>query len=363
MATTEPDDSAPTVSAPRTREAWRLVRSMLDDMTRAIEQDAETELELIEGLRVLARVTALCSELSVDVDHEHPFFFDMNGPMRLVGGPNPDGAYHLAMIDGQHRYRIRGRRGTSAYLGFQVLAGRGLAPRRMAAYVSDRDLAVLPDGDFELVLRAPRAAAARAAGRRSGWRSRTTPRGSSCASTSATRCTRSSRPSRSSRSTALPPPSLPTDEQVAEQLTAMAWTIAKLTTLHRTVRPELLATPNQFLTTEAAGLGGENTTPDNLYAIGTFRLGPDEALVIDTTPPESRFWNVTLENVWHECFDARRRRISVTSVAAVRGRTAACASSSPRATRASRPRTGSTPAVATAASSPSAGSTTRERRP
>src|SRR5471032_1175533 len=112
-------------------EGWSLVRRMLDDMTAAIVADAETELELLEGLRVLGRVTALCSELSLDIDVEAPWFFSMNTEARLIGGPNPDGEYYLAMIDGRHRYRVGGRRGTTAYLGFQVLAGVGLTPRRM----------------------------------------------------------------------------------------------------------------------------------------------------------------------------------------------------------------------------------------
>jgi len=73
-------------AASQSRAAWRLVRTMLDDMTRTIEEDAESELELLEGLRVLARHHRLCSELSVDVDHEQPFFFSMNTPLRYVGG-------------------------------------------------------------------------------------------------------------------------------------------------------------------------------------------------------------------------------------------------------------------------------------
>lgn len=303
-------------SASESRAAWRLVRTMLDDMTRVIEEDAESELELLEGLRVLARITALCAELSVDVDHELPFFFAMNTPLRYVGGPNPDGEYHLAMIDGTRRYRILGQRGSSAYLGFQILAGRGLVPRRQAAYVSDRDLAILPSGDFELVLaqqkppphelqaatwvEVPEDASGIVVRQYIADRTREVPATYGIEPLD--------RPA---------PPALPSDEVVALQLTAMAWTIAKLTTLHRTVRPELLTTPNRLLTSEAAGLGAENTTPDNLYMIGSFRLDPDEALVIDATPPDTRYWNLTIENVWHECFDARRRRISVTNAAAV----------------------------------------------
>ncbi len=55
-------------------EAWAFVRQMLDDLTRSVETDAENELELLEGLRVLGRVTALCSELSLDVDGDAPWF-------------------------------------------------------------------------------------------------------------------------------------------------------------------------------------------------------------------------------------------------------------------------------------------------
>ena len=66
------------------------------------------------------------------------------------------------------------------------------------------------------------------------------------------------------------------------------------------------------MTAEAAELGGADTTPDNLYMIGTFRLAPDESLVLEFAPPDTRYWNVTLENIWHECLEPRHRHSSVT---------------------------------------------------
>ena len=86
--------------APLTREAWDLVQKMLADVTAVVTADAETEAELLEGLRVIARVSALCAQLSVEADADQPYFFDMCSPTRMVGGPNPDGNYLLAMIDG-----------------------------------------------------------------------------------------------------------------------------------------------------------------------------------------------------------------------------------------------------------------------
>jgi hypothetical protein len=298
-------------------DAWAFVRQMLDDMTDMVREDAETELELLEGLRVLGRVTALCSELSLDVDVESPWFFPMCSEARLIGGPNPDGEYQLAMISGAHRYRVRGARGTSAYLGLQVLAGVGLTPRRMAAYVSDTELPVADDGTFSLVLSATEPSAAEL---RDGlWVP--VPEDASAIVVREYVADRAAEQLCQLAIEPLDPPGappLPDDAGLAQQLTAMGWTIAKLATLHRTIKPELLGQPNQLLTAEAADLGDAETTPDNLYMIGTFRLDEGEALVLDLTPPDTRYWSVTLENIWHECIDHRRRRSSLTNAHAVR---------------------------------------------
>jgi hypothetical protein len=299
-------------------DAWHMVRTMLDDMTAMIEADAETELELVEGLRVLGRVTALCSELSLDVDVEAPWFFSMNTETRYVGGPNPDGAYHLAMIDGRHRYRISGARGTVAYLGFQVLAGTGLTPRRMAAYVSDHDLEIADDGTFSFVLAEQRPPDDELAD--VPWvaipddASAIVVRQYIADATTEHPATFAIEPLDPPG-----PPARPTDRMLAEQLTAMAWTIWKLTTLHQTIKPELLDQPNVLVTAEAADLGAADTTPDNLYMIGTFRLDEDQALVLDIAPPVTRYWSVTVENIWHECIDVRRRQSSLTNATAATG--------------------------------------------
>jgi hypothetical protein len=307
----------PTI-APLTLESWRLVRRMLDDLTRSIEAEAENEIELIEGLRVLARATALCAELSLDIDPESPWFFSMNTPARLIGGPNPDGEYFLAMIDGSHRYRVRGQRGTTAYLGFQILAGVGATPRRMAAYVSDIELTLDRDNAFSFVLAAIEPPKSELAGDR--WVE--IPSDTSAIVVREYIADRAVETPASLVIGTLDepgPPRLPTDAQLAEQLTSMAWTIAKLTTLHRSIKPELLASPNILVTAEAAELGGADTTPDNLYMIGTFRLSVDEALEIELVPPDTRYWSITLENIWHECIDSRRRHSSLTNASAVTG--------------------------------------------
>jgi hypothetical protein len=294
--------------APNARAAWQFFRQMLADVTKIVTEDAESERELLEGLRVIARVSSLCSQLSVEADPDRPSFFDMCSPTRMIGGPNPDGNYYLAMIRGDRRYRITGTRGTSAYLGFQILAGTGLTPRRMANYLSDVDLAVCDD-EFALVLSAEEPADLAGA----QWVE--IPADASSVVVREYIGDRAYEELATMWIGALDPdPVTPlTDDELADQFTAMAWSLMKLTTLHRTIKPELLDSPNTLLTAEAADLGAADTTPDNLYMMGTFRLDPGQALVLDIEPPDTRYWNVTLENIWHECLEPRRRHSSVTN--------------------------------------------------
>ncbi|ORB73493.1 DUF1214 domain-containing protein [Mycobacterium scrofulaceum] len=293
---------------PAARAAWQFFQQMLADVTKVVTEDAESERELLEGLRLIARISSLCAQMSVESDAERPTFFDMCSENRMVGGPNPDGNYYLAMIRGDRSYRITGSRGTSAYLGVQILAGTGLTPRRMAAYVSDVDLA-LSAGEFALVLAADEPSDL------AGGQWVKIPDDASSVVVREYIGDRAREELAALRIEALDPgPLTPlTDSGLADQFTAMAWSLMKLATLHRTIRPELLDAPNSLVTAEAANLGSADTTPDNLYMLGTYRLDPDEALVLDIDPPDTRYWNVTLESIWHECLEPRVRHSSVTN--------------------------------------------------
>lgn len=297
-------------AAPKTLESWQFVQKVLSDVTAIVTEDALDERELLEGLGVIAKVTGLCTELSVQADTERPHFFDMCSDTRMIGGPNPDGRYLLAMIRGDRAYRVRGTRGSTAYLGFQVLAGAGLTPRRMAVYVSDTDLKLASES-FELVF-APAEPPPAVLG--SAQWVQIPDDASSIVVREYVGDFGTEEPA-VMRIDPIDPQPLQaiTDSVAAEQFTAMAWTIFKLTTLHRTIKPELLRQPNVLVTAGAAELGAADTTPDNLYMIGTFSLQPDESLVLEFRPPETRYWNVTLENVWHECLEPRHRHSSVTN--------------------------------------------------
>jgi len=280
---------------------------MFQDLAQIVRDDARDDRERLEGYRNLARVMALCSELSLDVDPDVPRFFPMTTPMRQVGGPNPDGEYDLCALTPGRSYRITGTRGSVTYLGFQVMAGTGLSPRRQATYVSDSDLRVGPDGTFAFVL------GAADPGTGEHWVQ--IPEDSSAIVVRQYIADRQAEDVATYSIAQVEPAGRVvelTDEVLAEQLTAFTWTAFKLMTLHRTVLPELRIETNQLITAEAAALGSENTTPDNLYMLGSFDLAPGESLVLDIDPPDTRYWSITLENGWHECLDPFRTRSSGT---------------------------------------------------
>lgn len=298
--------------SPQSKEAWQFLHAVISDLDRMVVEDARDERELLEGRRVVWRALALCAELMLDVDPEVPRLFPMTTPQRLIAGPNPDGTYDLCTITPGRGYRIRGTRGTSTYLGFQVMAGVGLNPRRSAAYVSDRDL-TLDDNAFTFVI------APNDPGTGEPWVEIPADASAIVVRQYIADARKEVLATYVVESLSAPEPPTPiTDAALAEQLTAMAWTALKLTSLHRTMMPELLDRPNTLVAASSEALGSENTTPDNLYMIGTFDLEQGEQLVLDLTPPDTRYWSVTLESIWHECLEPTRRRSSLTNAHAQR---------------------------------------------
>ncbi|MBW2422365.1 MAG: hypothetical protein JRH19_27790, partial [Deltaproteobacteria bacterium] len=102
------------------------------------------------------------------------------------------------------------------------------------------------------------------------------------------------------------------DTDIGEALTAMNYAFVYLATLHKLVLPQAWERPNEFFTIDSSTLGGAISTPDNLYMIGSFDVAPDQALIIEVEPPQTRYWNIALETHWHESVDYLYRPTSRT---------------------------------------------------
>jgi len=57
-------------------------------------------------------------------------------------------------------------------------------------------------------------------------------------------------------------------------------------------------------------MGGD---PNVRMYLGVWRLAPDEALVIDASPPECDYWNFQLGNMWAESLDYETHNVHVNS--------------------------------------------------
>lgn len=88
--------------------------------------------------------------------------------------------------------------------------------------------------------------------------------------------------------------------------------MVKLALLYRDI-PGLLDKPNQLTTMSSQQAGAADSTPDNTYMIGVYDLDRDQALVVDVQPPKTRYWNFTVENIWHECIEYLHHPVSITN--------------------------------------------------
>ena len=109
------------------------------------------EQELAEGLDYLAGSIRSSLQMAFDYDLQHPILINPTHQYARQGLDNPDAIYFNAYLTEGASYVVSGRRGTTADLSFQIMAGTYSstgAPDSVAAF-DDRELEVADDGTFE----------------------------------------------------------------------------------------------------------------------------------------------------------------------------------------------------------------------
>jgi hypothetical protein len=260
------------------------------------------ELTVLEGYKWIFTILAVGLEAHVWADKDRPRFVDIVGPSRKWGGDNADAYYQYAPIDPRRTYRVRGRIGDAVYFSLTVYGGPddGRYSERIVGAVNDRDVPIAPDGTFEIVLSPephdgpsirlePDAVCAITRdylvdpvhGRRLEWRIE-----------------------------ADDPPATrrDSDEDLARRFTvALTWLRDQAQ-----IVPIPLGEPNtvdepypvpQRTFGWAAG--------DAAYAMGSFQLADDQALVIEGRSPACAFWNVCLWNQLLHTYDYAYERVTL----------------------------------------------------
>lgn len=284
-------------------ETWRSFTATLADAVDAlhipgIELD---ELDRAEGLRYLARLVqnAVSAQLGTATPTHPAFTLVSSG----FGMDNPDNHYLGSPVDPRYEYRITGRRGRLSYLSFaaqnQNFANTSTITGRASQLHGD-ELELDEDGRFTILVSRDE--------RPGNWLR--------LADDSRMVLVRQTRADPATEewveleiecldNTEPPPPLDPA--RLPDRLAMVAlYAGGAAAWFADWVRP-WTERPNQFAfadPVEQQRLGGD---PNIIAQSAYWRLGPDEALVVEITPPRCAYWNIQLANIWAESLDTRRK--------------------------------------------------------
>ena len=304
----------PTTDGSRPLESTAAWRELLDTLAEAGEMvagpaDGMPAIDVAEGFGYLLNVLTDQFERASLRRSRHPVFLPGVTPVRKFFFDNPDTDYDIAVLGGASRYRIRGNRGTSAYLAFCVYSAMGRDGTTRLVNLSDRDIRFSPGGDFEVILSPEEVPG--------DWLRADA--GSRAVIARQYFLDRDAEVPAEYRIEALdePAPDPPLDDHGFARAARTTATFVKAAASLAAQRADRMsATPNRFV---ATGEHGPYRTPDNDYVVCWYSLDEGEALVIDVRPPECRYWGVHLANRWGQSLDHRTRRTSLNARTAASG--------------------------------------------
>lgn len=137
-------------------ESLDLTKPLQDAIAEAEELIANapfirSEADRLEGYDYLSGRIRMAMQMAFDRDLDRPLFINPTHQFSRQGLDNPDAIYFNAYLQPGVEYVVRGRRGTSADLSFQVMGGAYTADSAATSLMAfdDRELDVQPDGTFE----------------------------------------------------------------------------------------------------------------------------------------------------------------------------------------------------------------------
>ncbi len=260
------------------------------------------EQSILEGYKWIFSILQVALDVNVWADRARPRFVDIVGPYKKWGGDNADAYYQYAPIDPARTYRVRGTKGDAVYLSLTVYGGPddGRYSERIVGAINDRALHVGRNGTFEIVLSPvphdgawiklePDAVCAITRdylidplnGRRAQWQIE-------CVD--------------------VPPPYRENDAVLARRLrAALTWVREQANLVPLPLgQPNTIEDPYPVPQTTYGWAAG-----DAAYAMGTFDLADDQALLITGRSPDCAFWNMCLWNQFLHTYNYDYERVTI----------------------------------------------------
>ena len=289
--------------------AWREFCDALKSAGDVIqsEKSPKDAFNRAEGLRYLTRLTRAALETFVeDADPAAPELLRTCHETVKMGADNPDNLYQNAPIDGRYEYRITGSRGTVHYLGFGTQEGNYGATGGLATvgYLDDSRLNVGADGLFEIALSREE--------KPGNWlpmseKSRTLV----VRQTFLDRANEVPARLRIERVGGRHAPRPVSAKGIDRGLLASGRFVVGCARLFNDWAAGFRQRTNELPPFDAGVAVAAGGVPQIAYYHGYWQLAPDEALVIEVTPPDCDYWNFQLNNHWMESLDYRYFRIAV----------------------------------------------------
>jgi hypothetical protein len=291
--------------------AWSHLLHALGQAAEVVTTNASgrNAADLAAGFRHLLVLLSLGADQALRAEADPVLAVSPSGVDNVYkwGMDCPDCIYTGAPLRGGESYRIWGNRGTARYVGLQSMAGMA-----SSANVLLDELDLGPDGEVELMLSTER--------HEGNWlpiadnatvlvvRHFFYDWDTEVASSLSIERIGGGRPGSSEGRTAADP-----REVAARQLIALGdFVVANLEFFLQFSRPE---TTNTFLPPfDGTAMGA---AAENRPVIGSFELGPDEALLVEVTPPEGLYWSYSLGNPWWETVDYASHQSSLNGHQAV----------------------------------------------
>lgn len=290
-------------------QAWRVFCAKLAEAGEIILAPDVPDDPLIraEGFRYLSRLTKLALEQYVEAsDPDFPFFYKLSHETAKIGADNPDNVYWNASIRGDCDYRITGKRGSMFYFSIVANAMRyhidGSA--HATGQLLDSDIEWGPDGEVEII--------ASCNPQQGNWL-RLEPDASVIVlrQSALDRAHERGGEFRIERITGPATPAPLTAEKLSTGLATSAQFVRGIASTFADWTRLFRQHPNQFPAIDQSMFQKGGGAKDIYYAHSYWQIAPDEAWVIEVTPPECYYWNFQLDNWWMESFDYRFRQISV----------------------------------------------------
>jgi hypothetical protein len=288
--------------------AWR-------EFCRALEQAGQVILrpqapadafDRAEGFRYLTRLLRAGLESFVEsADPRYPRFFQLSNETLKIGNDNPDNIYHNANVSGAYEYRIRGRRGSVPYLSFGSKGGGYEADGTMrpTGQIDQDAIRCAPDGAFEI-----RVSCREQPG---NWLP-LAPHSTSLVVRQTFLDREKEEPAHYSIECLNPDaPDTLRPEALEAALQRTVAFVRGTSTLFAGWMDLFAEHVNRLPANDQAMCQRAGGDANIYYHNSCWRLGPEQALLIEVAPPECVTWNLQIGNYWMESLDYRYHRVHV----------------------------------------------------